>query len=147
MAASITFRTAPSTYFVVVGLLSLPAMLLIFAMIRNHHFEPIASIASLAFPGVWALGLSRFRLDFDETSFTYRSPFDRVRSAKYADIISLGNARSGPVSRRPIVVSVRLRGGSTMLVNLKPFPIEALQTLSRVLPSGSNKSLERTRAR
>jgi hypothetical protein len=137
-----TFRAAPSAYVVLVGLLSVPAFIWIFGLLRGLAFDIELAAAVFAAPLAFSAWLAAFRLEISEEAIRYRSLLGGMWTAPVADIESIGAARMAPVSKSPLQLEVRLRDGRTFALNVKPFPREAMTMLLSKLP---NKTIEPTR--
>lgn len=137
-----TFRAAPSSYLILVGLLSVPTILWIVAMFWRRQFNLEALALTLALPLASAIWLASFRLIISDNRITYRSLLGGVRSASFDEIESIGAARVAPVIRTPLGVRVKLREGDGFVINTKPFLIEAARLLLNA--KGPNKPLHAT---
>ena len=124
-----TYRAAPSSYIVLIGLVSIPAFLWLLVVLQNQSTEYIGLLVSLCPPLFLSVWLASFRLDFSETGITYRSLFGGTRTAAYSDIKAIGTSRVAPVSRSPLGITIQLHIGKDIVVNTKPFPIEAAMRL------------------
>jgi hypothetical protein len=87
-----TYRADPFAYLVLVVGGGTPALVgtvgvLTGAFVRDKHILTVLSLSWLVpiFAAIW---LARFRLRFDERSFTYDCLFRRRRSVEFADVKS-----------------------------------------------------------
>jgi hypothetical protein len=132
-----TFRAVLSAYVMLGGLLSVPALIWFFGLLRGLAFDIEFAVAVLAAPLAFSVWLAAFRLEISEETITYRSLFGGVRTAMVADIESIGAARTAPVSKSPLQLEVRLRDGTAFAVNVKPFPREATIMLLSKRPNNA----------
>jgi hypothetical protein len=137
-----TFRATPSSYLILVGLLSVPTILWVVARFWRRQLNLEALAVTLALPLAFAIWLASFRLIISDNRITYRSLFGGVESASFDEIESIGAARVAPVSSAPLGVKVKLREGNGFVINTKPFPIEAVRLLFNA--KGTNKPLQAT---
>jgi hypothetical protein len=123
-----TFRTSPSSYAALCGVLSVPLVLAVaglFSGTRNMQFLILCAIMP-ATAGLW---LSTFRLRLDDSGIEYRVLFGRSFSVSYAEVSSL-KSRTVVFGRGFVREWIlHLQDGRRLRMNLKPFPKEAYGAL------------------
>lgn len=124
-----TFRATPSSYIVLVGLLSISVLPWLAVAIQRGVIEFEALLLAIALPVSFAVWLAGFRLEISTGGISYRSLFGGVRSAQLSEIESITTSRVAPVSGIPLGITVCLRNGSAFIINTKPFPAEAIELL------------------
>jgi hypothetical protein len=127
-----TYRSAPSAYVVLVGLVSVPALIWIYGLLNGITFDVGFGLAVLALPVSFWGWLAAFRLDISDDTIAYRSLFGGVRNAKVSDIESISPSRAPRPSRSPLQFRVQLRDKTGFIVNMKPFPKAAASMLLSV---------------
>ena len=147
MAAHRTFRAATSAYLILCGLSGIPLGLCILAWVRTGKLDLEFLVATLILPSAFAVWLSAFLLKFDASGITYRTLFGGSRRVEFAQLASPESISLSFGSKVPLGFILHLTDGTNLRLNLKPFPRDAVNAVSEMAGAGSNKSLERTRAR
>jgi Bacterial PH domain len=124
-----TFRAAPSAYLIVVGLLSIPAIVWIFAMVWRRQLQIDALAVAVLLPLLFAAWLGSFRLVISEYGVSYRSLFGGNKTARYDEVQSIDTPRIARITGAPLGVRLRLRNGTEIAINAKPFSTEAIRVL------------------
>lgn len=129
MSTPRTFRTSPSSYVALCGVLSLPMVLCWWGVLglgRRDLTMVSAFFTALVITAV--VWLAHFRLRFDDSGIEYRDLFGRNFRLTYSEIASLSSRTiSGRFSTTEW--TLHLHDGRKLRINLKPFPLEAWRLL------------------
>jgi len=129
LSAPQTFRTSPSSYAALCGVLSIPMVLCWWGvLLLGRRDLTLVSALLTALVITAAVWLAYFRLRFDDSGIEYRDLFSRNFRLPYTEISSLkSRTLSGQFSATEW--TLHLHDGRKVRINLKPFPLEAWQLL------------------
>ena len=129
-----TYRADLGSYFLWLGLLSLPLlpMAAVLAGFGWSEFQARGMIMPtglfIAAIGISAIWLSRYRLTFTKSGVSYRS-WRRSWSCSYDQIIGVSASRVAPLSQIPLGAYVHFQDGRRELVYTKAFSRAAIKDL------------------
>jgi hypothetical protein len=132
MSAPHTFRTSLGSYLGLCGVLSVPPLIVAWAVLFAGRVDlTFAVIFLFCLPVTAAIWLAYFRLRIDDSGIEYRDLFGRSFRVAYSEVASLKSSVISYGRGFGYEWILHLHDGRRLRLNLKPFPREVHGLLCR----------------